>query len=147
MFPQLKTTSLALVALLSLSGCAIHQTVKPVERFDSNTVCLVQNDTVRATFLDAYERALSNRGYAIKRLESGASLIACPVTSTYTASWRWDLAMYMSYAEIVVYQNGKPAGKATYDATRGGGNMGKFIGAEKKITELVDQLFPRVAGS
>ncbi|RSZ60232.1 hypothetical protein HF313_21040 [Massilia atriviolacea] len=135
------------LALFALSGCAIHQNVKPVERFDSKTVCIVQNGNVRATFLDAYENALSNKGYEVKRLATDASLIACPVTSTYTASWRWDLAMYMSYADIIVYKNGKPSGKATYDATRGGGNMGKFIGAEKKITELVDQLFPRMAGS
>lgn len=33
-----------------------------------------------------------------------------------------------------------------YDATRGG-NKGKFIGAEKKITELADQPLPRLAGS
>jgi hypothetical protein len=144
MFYKLATASLALFAL---SGCAIHQTVKPVERLDSKTVCLIQNGNVRATFLDAYENALSNRGYEVKRLATDASLLSCPVMSTYTATWRWDLAMYMSYAEIVVYNNGKPAGKATYDATRGGGNMGKFIGAEKKITELVDQLFPLQAGS
>ncbi|NHZ96991.1 Sbal_3080 family lipoprotein [Massilia sp. CCM 8734] len=144
MFSRLASVSLALFAL---SGCAIHQTVKPVERLDSKTVCIVQNGNVRATFLDAFERALSNKGYEVRRLDSDASLIACPVTSTYTASWRWDLAMYMSYADIVVYKNGKPSGKATYDATRGGGNMGKFIGAEKKITELVDQLFPSTAGS
>ncbi|MDQ1812183.1 Sbal_3080 family lipoprotein [Massilia sp. CCM 9210] len=135
------------VALLALSGCAIHQNVKPVERFDSKVVCIVDNPSVRATFFDAYERALTNKGYEVKKLASGASLVECPLTSTYTATWRWDLAMYMAYADIVVYKNAKPAGKATYDASRGGGNMGKFIGAEKKITELVDQLFPRLAGS
>ncbi|MDM5181596.1 Sbal_3080 family lipoprotein [Massilia sp. DJPM01] len=135
------------VALLALSGCAIRQNVKPVERFDSKVVCIVDNSSVRASFMDAYERALTNKGYAVKKLASGSSLVECPVTSTYTATWRWDLAMYMAYAEIVVYKNAKPAGKATYDATRGGGNMGKFIAAEKKITELVDQLFPNLAGS
>lgn len=135
------------LALFALSGCAIRQTVKPVERLDSKTVCLVQNGNVRATFIDAYERALSNKGYEVKRLAPDASLLECPVISTYTATWRWDLAMYMSYAEIIVYKDAKPSGKATYDATRGGGNMGKFIGADKKITELVDQLFPRMAGS
>ncbi|HEX8611804.1 MAG TPA: Sbal_3080 family lipoprotein [Telluria sp.] len=144
MFSRLACVSLALFAL---SGCAIHQNVKPVERFGSKTVCIVQNGNVRATFLDVYERTLSNKGYEVKRLATNASLLECPVISTYNATWRWDLAMYMSYADIIVYNNGKQAGKATYDATRGGGNPGKFIGAEKKITELVDQLFPGMAGS
>ncbi|CUI03546.1 Sbal_3080 family lipoprotein [Massilia antarctica] len=135
------------VALLALSGCAIHQNVKPIEHVDSKLVCIIDNPAVRATFIDAYQHALSNKGYEVKKLAAGASLVECPVTSTYTATWRWDMAMYMAYADIVVYKNAKPAGKATYDATRGGGNMGKFIAAEKKITELVDQLFPNLAGS
>jgi hypothetical protein len=66
----------------------------------------------------------------------------CPVTSTYTANWRWDLAMYMAYANIKVYSNGEQSGEAVYDALRGGANMSKFVQGETKIAELVNQLFP-----
>lgn len=48
----------------------------------------------------------------------------------------------MAYAEIKVYQGGKTIGEAKYDSQRGGANMGKFIDADKKINELVNQLFP-----
>lgn len=132
--------------MLGLSGCAIHQTVKPVERFEEKQICIVENPAVRPGFLAAYRRVLTQKGYLVKQLSAAASLIECPITSTFTANWRWDLAMYMSYAEITVYNNGKPTGKANYDATRGGGNMGKFIDADKKISELVNQLFPGGAG-
>ena len=33
-------------------------------------------------------------------------------------------------------------GKATYDALMGGGRMDKFIKADEKVRELVNQLFP-----
>jgi hypothetical protein len=48
----------------------------------------------------------------------------------------------MAYAEIKVYKSGMPSGEAKYDALGGGANMGKFIDADTKIVELVNQLFP-----
>ena len=47
-------------------------------------------------------------------------------------------------ADIKVYNNGELSGQATYDSTKGGANMAKFIKGEAKIAELVDQLFPGV---
>ena len=46
------------------------------------------------------------------------------------------------WIDIKVYNNGQLTGQATYDSTKGGANMGKFIKGETKIAELVDQLFP-----
>jgi hypothetical protein len=137
----------ATLLLAGLNGCAIHQTVKPIEKLEDKQVCIVETPSVKAGVLEAYKRALTAKGYVVKQLPQSASLVECPITSTYTANWRWDLALYMVYAEITVYNNGKPVGKATYDATRGGGNMNKFIDADKKISELVNQLFPGGAGS
>jgi hypothetical protein len=73
------------------------------------------------------------------------------MTSTYTANWRWDLALYMAFAEIIVYAEGTKVGSAVYDSLHGGANMNKFINAEAKIRELVDELFrdfaPTTSGS
>lgn len=65
---------------------------------------------------------------------------SCEWTSTYVARWSWDLALYMSYAEIKVFHKGSLDGEAKYDSTKGSANMGKFIDAEPKIRELVNQL-------
>ncbi len=139
----MKTASIiAAVVAASLSGCAIHQNVRPVDRFDAREVCVIDNPAVKFDFLPAYRRALEARGYAVKMLPASAGVRDCPITTTYTANWRWDLAMYMAYAEIKVYNNGKAAGEAVYDALKGGGNMSKFIKGEEKIKELVTQLFP-----
>jgi hypothetical protein len=141
-----KMTMLALVAV-SLGGCAIHQKVTPVERFNGREVCIVDNPAVKSGFLEVYRKALIQKGYEVRVLPASASLIECPITSTFTANWRWDLAMYMAYAEIKVYTQAKPSGQVVYDALHGGANMNKFISADVKITELVNQLFPGGAGS
>ena len=49
--------------------------------------------------------------------------------------------MYMKYGEIKVYRSPALIGLAVYDATWGGGRPDKFINAENKIRELVDELF------
>lgn len=136
---------LAVVAALS-TGCAINQTVKPVERFADKKVCIISNPAVREGFMVSYKQALEAKGYIVQQLPAQASIVECPITSTYVANWRWDLAIYMTYANIKVYNSGKPIGEAIYDAKRAGMNTGKFIDADKKIRELVDQLFPGGAG-
>ena len=132
---------LPLFALL-LGGCSIVQTVQPVPKFVGKEVCIIENPAVRSTVFDVYKNSLIAKGYEPRKLAAGSSLITCPITSTYVANWSWDLAMYMYFADIKVYQDAKPAGEAVYDASLGSGNMKKFIKADAKIKELVDQLFP-----
>jgi hypothetical protein len=130
-----------------LSGCAIYQKVTPVERFEEKQVCIIENAAVRVGFIEAYKRALIDKGYAVKQLPTASAITECTITSTYTANWQWDLALYMAYAEIKVFKDGKPIGEAKYDARGGAGNPDKFIAAEKKIAELVNLLFPGGPGS
>ena len=104
-------------------------------------VCVLRNHDVRHEFLEVYTDALKEKKIQVKTLPDTASLSECPTTSTYTARWAWDLALYMKYAEIKVYRNAALTGEAIYDATWGGGRLDKFINAEKKIRELVKSLF------
>lgn len=127
----------------ALWGCAITQNVTPLARLDAKQVCIVENPAVvQEGFLVAYRRVLQDKGYAVQTLPPGSALTACPVTSTYTANWRWDLALYMACADIRVFKDGQQSGQAVYDALEGGLNMSKFIRGEEKIAELVDKLFP-----
>jgi hypothetical protein len=141
------------VAILAVSatlvGCAIHQTVRPVERherLEGRDICVIENPAVRATFVEAYKRSLTNKGFVVRQLPASAAITQCPITSTYTANWRWDLALYMAYADIKVFSHGNQVGQATYDSMSGSANMNKFIAAERKIDELVNQLFRGGAG-
>jgi hypothetical protein len=145
-FDSMKRVALGvtLCSAALLSGCAITQAVKPVEQLATNEICVIDNPAVRMNVLDSYKRILTERGYVVTVLPASTSTVApCPVTSTYKANWRWDLAVYMVFAEIRIYRDGQLAGIATYDALRGGLNLGKFIKADAKLEELVDQLLPR----
>ena len=134
--------TIAGVTALMLSGCAIKQEIRAVGALESPQVCIVSNPAVRQTFSEALARSLKGRGYEPRMLEANSSITSCPVVLTYSANWRWDLALYMAYAEIRVFKAGQESGSAIYDSTRGGGNMGKFIDAEKKVGELTAQVFP-----
>jgi hypothetical protein len=140
-----RTLFVALVALLAAaaSGCSIKQSVKPVD-FSGQPmeVCILKNEDVRQGFLEAYTSALNAKNLQVKLLAQTASLNECATTSTYTARWSWDLALYMKYAKIKVYRSAALVGEAVYDATWGGGRLDKFINAENKIRELVNELFP-----
>lgn len=139
---------IAILALAAtLVGCAIHQTVRPVERLEGREICVIDNPAVRTTFIEAYKRSLTNRGFTVRQLPASAAITQCPITSTYSANWRWDLALYMAYADIKVFSRGNQVGQATYDSMSGGANMNKFIAAEQKIDELVHQLFGGGAGT
>lgn len=136
-------SAISLIAALALYGCgsAPRQAVTPVANLEGREVCILENLRVNSDFLDAYKKALENKGYVTRVLPTTARIDACPITSRYRALWNIDLLPYMSYAEIIVYGGSKTTGRAVYDATGVGATMSKFISAETKITELVNQLF------
>lgn len=129
-------------AVTFLTGCTISQSVRPVASDGLSEVCIVVNPDVRPGFLDTYVRVLGSKGYRIRKIPSKYGADQCPAVSTYTGLWSWNLALYLSYAEIVVYKNGRLAGLAVYDSRKGRSNMNKFIKADEKITELANELFP-----
>lgn len=127
------------------AGCTITRDVRPVSLTDGEReVCIVEDPAVREGFLQAYRGRLEQKGYAVRVLPKGSPVTACPVTSTYMGRWSWDLAIYLNYAEIIVYRDGAQIGRALYDGRRGGGRVfDKFGNGEKRIHGLVDELFPR----
>ena len=134
--------ALCVFSALLLSACAIRQNVRPVTELRDAEICVIANPLVRPAFLKALTHAMEQKGFQVRQLAQDAALNECPLMATYDAHWQWDLAMYMNYAEIKVYQQAKPTGEAKYDSRRGGANMNKFIDADKKVLELVTQLFP-----
>ena len=130
--------SLLMLVLLT-SSCAINQSVEPSEVTDNSEVCIIEDPSVREGFLEELKKVLDEKDINYKVVDKQTAL-ACEWTVTYLARWTWDMALYMSYAEIKVYRNGQLDGQAVYDATKGSFNLNKFIDAEPKIRELVEEL-------
>lgn len=122
-----------------LAACSSIQNVDPTPSYAGETLCIVENTDVRESFLVAYRKAVETKGLPVKMLPAGASLDSCALVSTYSANWSWDLLMYMRYAQISIYREGRLSGQATYDAHTA--VFSKFINAQQKINELVGQLF------
>lgn len=136
-----------LVAVLVLSGCSIKQTVDVPDLNPqlAPEICLIPAKGVRQGFTDVYTANLESKGFTVHMLRAGASPSRCPLSTTYIGTWNWDAALYMEFADIRVYENGRKVGQAIYDSRSGSGRLDKFIDAESKINELVDQLFPNGA--
>lgn len=137
---MLKRTFIAVFLAVTISGCSIKQSVDTAEIDRGATLCVIENTEVRAGFLNSMKSALTEKGVRYQVVNPNAVPADCFWTASYTARWSWDLALYMSFAEIQIYKDGMLQGKALYDSTLGGANMGKFIDAETKIKELVGSL-------
>ena len=132
---------LLIIAVLAIAtGCSIQQRVDPIQVTNNEELCIQKNPSVREGFLAEVEKILTEKQIKYRIVEQLDASQQCEWTATYTANWAWDLAIYMVYAEIKVFHNGKLDGEAIYDARMGGMNMNKFIDAEAKIRELIEQL-------
>ena len=129
-----------LFVLILVQGCTITQVIEPAEMSKGSELCVIENASVKAGFLQEFKNVLNRKGIPYKVVKEHSSHNVCEWTATYVGKWSWDLALYLSYAEISVYHNGDLDGKAVYDATKGKGNMSKFIDGEEKIQELVEEL-------
>jgi len=138
---------IAIIAIsLTISGCAITQEITPSELDQrSQELCLVRNsEVVQDGFHDVYVRVLEKKGFRVRTLPDKSPSTSCPLVATYEAIYRWDMAIYLARADLRIWADGREAGRAVYDSLSGGANMGKFIRTEEKLTELVDQLFPKL---
>ncbi|MXR70978.1 hypothetical protein GNT65_20175 [Shewanella sp. JBTF-M18] len=136
----MKNVLIVFAVLMMTTACSIKQRVDPVQVSRSDEVCIQKNPDVRHGFLDEVEKVLTEKQIKYRVLDQLDASHQCEWTATYTANWAWDLALYMVYAEIKIFHQGRLDGEAIYDARMGGANMNKFIDAEPKIRELIEEL-------
>lgn len=133
--------SVVFALTLPLFGCSITQQIEPVSKRPDAPVCVVNNPGVRSGVLDSILLTLSSREVNYRLVPNRSAAQTCDWALTYDARWSVDLGSYMSYASVQVYRNGRPAGHATYDASKGRGHPDKYVSVQPKIVELVDELF------
>ena len=136
-------TLVPLTLVTALYGCAISQSVEPTSSVVAGEICIIENPDVRPKFLEIYQRELGKKGFKTRVIPATSTLFDCPQTSRYTANWRWDMAMYLAYADLRVLEDGLLVGQATYDSLAGPLNLAKFGTTADKLRPLVDQLFAK----
>ncbi len=133
---------LCVVCLLGLlTSCSI---VKKVDAAPPGTVVgtiyVERNSNVHMTGLHEEVIAqLRNLGFEVESFDGVRPKEAVDVL-TYTANWRWDMAMYLTFFQATLMHENRVLGRVEYDATRGGGRPDKFGKTSEKIRPLLQDL-------
>jgi len=78
-----------IAALITVSACAIRQTVTPVTLAPTaaRDICIIEHPATRASFLEEYQRVLQARGFQTRVVPENSPHTLCPVMTTYIARW------------------------------------------------------------
>lgn len=135
------TLPLLTIGCLLFTGCSIARrvsSVPPGTRID--VLYVQQNHNVHMEGLHPELVAqLQGLGYTVKSFDGPRPKDARFMLS-YTANWRWDMAMYLTYFHADLLDGGRILGSAEYDANFGGARPDKFGRTAEKIRPLLIEL-------
>ncbi|QSX78072.1 Sbal_3080 family lipoprotein [Agrilutibacter solisilvae] len=137
----MKKFALAAMSIAALTACTAVQ-VKPVTGVaELKKVCVVSNPKVIVEdFVDVVRDGFSRHSIATDVVSSEAAG-GCDVTLTYTALRSWDMAPYLSHAELRLWRGGMQIGYAEYHLRgKGGFALTKWQGTKAKMDPVIDQL-------
>jgi hypothetical protein len=131
---------MAAATLLLLSGCTAVQ-VSPLHSINQH-VCIEENPAVTINdFVPVLQSGFARHGIQTK-VYSTIQRGECSHIVTYTARRSWDLATYLSTAEIHVLDGDRRTlASATYRLrNKGGLSLMKWQGTEAKIGPVIDEM-------
>ena len=139
---QLRTWKLIVPAILLLTGCTVIQ-VTPVDsrKYEVKKICIEPNEKVtQVEFLTMIEQSFAKHGIASERY-TGKPPDSCEFTSSYVAHWNWDIAYYLTDADIAIRRGAEVIGHAVYHLrNKGGLALSKWASARSKMEPVLDQL-------
>lgn len=137
----MKTTTLALLSgALLISGCTAV-TVQPLASAPAN-MCIEKNPKVQVNdFVSVMQSSFKQYGFNTRVVEKSTP-VECPYLVTYSARRSWDLATYLSQAEVhVLNEQRREVASAHYHLRgKGGLSLMKWQGTQSKIRPVMDQL-------
>lgn len=136
---------LMIFGLFSVTGC----TAIDVEPVDSTVglkhVCIEENSKVKVADFIPVLREGFDRHNITTEVYAGTVPGNCEFTLKYTALRSWDLAPYMTVAELNLDRYGTSVASAKYHLRgKGGFALTKYQGTRKKLTPVIDELLQNV---
>lgn len=124
-----------------LAGCSIKTQINPAPQGTEISTLYIQDnpDVFMDGMLPEIVRQLERMGYQVK-IYKGERPAGVVHHAEFTANWAWDLAMYLTYFRVELFQDGVPRGKAEYDARMGGFRLDKFGPTAGKIEPVLREL-------
>lgn len=124
-------------------GCAIHSTVKPLPSgTEIDVIYLEENENVLMEgLLEEIKHQISSMGFDVVVVSSGELPADARYRMTFTANWKWDVAMNLMYFRAELFADRRLLGLASYDARSGGASLGKFGATAEKIRPVLREMF------
>jgi hypothetical protein len=138
----------SLAALFGLAGCTAVR-VQPVAAENRiEHICIQDNPKVQVgDFVTVMQEGFQKHGITSQIVRDEPPK-ACLYVSTYTARRTWDMAMYMTDAQIDILKEGRTIASANYHLKgKGGFALTKWAGTRAKILPVIDQLFAQLPAS
>ncbi|MBI3897147.1 MAG: hypothetical protein HY308_02490 [Gammaproteobacteria bacterium] len=132
----MKNTLLSFCLSIILIGCVSIDATKAVG-LSGKEICIIDNPNVRQDLRGAYERRIQAKGYKTQIIKEAS---ACPITSTYTATYGNHWGLYLATSELKIFNGGALIGQVRYKAPYA--SPEKHGRVENKIESMVDQLLP-----
>lgn len=129
-----------LTAATLLGGCTATQ-VTPLQAA-ADHMCIEENPKVQVSdFVPVLQEGFARHGIQTQ-VHSRIPWADCPYVVTYTARRSWDLAPYLSTAEITILgPRRQTLAKANYHLRgKGGLSLMKWQGTKSKIDPVIDEL-------
>ncbi len=141
-----KSDVVALILIaIALTSCSsaiepkrVDIKINPIKK-----VCVVENKEVKvADFLSVLKDGFEKRGISAE-IVSDFKNSTCEYTVTYTAKQSWDVALYLSHAEIKVHKSDIIVGVGVFHIAGGAFSFNfanKWKGTKAKIDPVIDEL-------
>lgn len=151
------TRLLIAASFVLVTGCAAKQTITEFQGNVPQSVCIANHQAVKEGVLHALEKGFQKNGTTTTVIQgnyvlednswkptiNSAEAKNCDAIAFYVANWAWDLAMYMHFANVWITDQAG-AQKLAQSIYQAGAGPSKFIDAETKIIELVDEMYKSI---
>jgi len=138
----MKLTLLVIPAVILITGCTSVQVSKLSASHSIDRVAIKENSSVTVpNFLNIVQNEFENHGLTTVIYQDQVPT-NCQATLTYTALRSWDLASYLSHAELTIRDlNGKRIAYAIYHLKgKGGLDLTKWGSVQSKMKPVIDEL-------
>jgi hypothetical protein len=140
----LKAKTFILLMLLPLIGCTSIEVQRPDPSLGIRHVCIQENPKVKVDdFVSVLQQGFDRHGLSTE-VFSGPPPPNCEYILTYTALRSWDMAPYLSHAELRLEKDGRQVGHAVYHLRgKGGLSPAKWQGTKEKMDPVIDELLKK----
>ena len=141
----IRLCSCLLICAAVFSGCSISQRVIPAPAGTNIDTLYIENNSavLMSGLVEEIQRQVRSMGYDTK-IYSGERPKEAIYCLKYTANWKWDMAMYLTFFHATLLEEDRVLGTAEYDARSGGANVGKFGHTAEQLRPILTQLLVNV---